>query len=76
MKKTAAWLRHNDLDEVAALFREHEIDGEALLSLTHADLIILGINTIGLRSKLLRLITAVKRKLWSAPAMREKTAGP
>ena len=58
------WLRKQRLAGIAAKFQQNGIDGEALLTLEHADLLEVGITTIGQRAALLRIIGMVKKRTY------------
>ncbi|MCB8822829.1 adenylate/guanylate cyclase domain-containing protein [Microvirga rosea] len=54
-----AWLQNLGLDRYIQIFRSHDIDADALLDLTEADLAELGVS-LGHRKRLLRAIAAFK----------------
>eukprot|EP01083_Nonionella_stella_P249802 863378_1 len=64
--EVAEWLldRHfkGKFDEYACIFREHEIDGEALLALTDSKLQEMGITIVGRRTKLYNAIKKLKKE--------------
>lgn len=62
--RVAMWLRKQQLAGVAAKFQQNEIDGEALMTLEHADLLEVGITTIVQRAALLRIIGMVKKQTY------------
>ena len=55
----AAWLHRLGLERYAQAFRDHEVDGEVLASLTAEDLKELGVAAVGHRRKLLDAIAAL-----------------
>src|SRR6266478_1399286 len=57
----AGWLRRLGLEQYEPAFRENDIDGDVLLSLTAADLRDLGIASVGHRRRLLDAIKALPR---------------
>jgi hypothetical protein len=56
----AAWLRGLGLEQYAPAFRDNDIDGTVLPSLTAEDLKDLGISSIGHRRRLLEAISAIR----------------
>jgi SAM domain (Sterile alpha motif) len=73
----AAWLHGLGLEQYEPVFRENDIDGDVLPSLTAEDLQDLGINSVGHRRRLLEAIAGLKESgtqtaiipVDSAPAM-------
>src|SRR5690348_9066991 len=55
----AAWLRGLGLERYAPAFRDNDVDGEVLPSLTADDLISIGVTSVGHRRKLLDAIAAL-----------------
>ena len=55
------WLKGIGLDKYDDLFREHDIDGEVLLTLTADDLKEIGVATVGHRRKLLNAIAGLAK---------------
>lgn len=68
MNGTAQWLEGLGLGRYAALFAQNAIDEEVLPTLTAADLVDLGIASVGHRRKLLNAIAALRA---GGPAWRE-----
>jgi SAM domain (Sterile alpha motif) len=56
----ADWLRELELQEYEPTFRQNDIDGDLLPSLTSDDLKDLGIKSVGHRRRLLDAITALR----------------
>ena len=54
-----AWLRWLGLEQYAPAFRDNDVDGEVLPSLTADDLISIGVTSVGHRRKLLAAIAAL-----------------
>src|SRR5438309_1930751 len=54
-----AWLRGLGLERYAPAFRDNDVDGEVLPSLTADDLISIGVTSVGHRRKLLDAIAAL-----------------
>jgi hypothetical protein len=63
-----AWLRSLGLERYEAAFRENEIDGTVLPSLTADDLKDLGAGIVGQRRKLLDAIAALRADVSAKPA--------
>ena len=61
------WLRSLGLGRYEAAFRENEIDGAVLSSLTAEDLKDLGVSTVGHRRKLLDAIAGLRASGSPAP---------
>src|SRR5262249_12457542 len=55
----AAWLRRLGLEQYVPAFRDNDVDGEVLPELTAADLISIGVTSVGHRRKLLAAIAAL-----------------
>jgi hypothetical protein len=66
----AAWLRGLGLDQYEPIFRDNDIDGDVLPSVTTQDLKDLGINSVGHRRRLLEAMNL----LWHDGEMRELPA--
>jgi class 3 adenylate cyclase len=71
------WLRSLGLGKYEAAFRENEIDGTVLPSLTHENLKELGVTSFGHRVKLLDAIAALRPSASAkAPTLAEELGGP
>ena len=68
----AAWLRGLGLQQYEPIFRDNDIDGAVLPSLTAEDLTGLGIASVGHRRRLLAAIASLNER-WQAASDR---AGP
>ncbi|WP_024514375.1 adenylate/guanylate cyclase domain-containing protein [Bradyrhizobium sp. Tv2a-2] len=66
-----SWLRRLGLEQYEAAFRENEIDGEVLPSLTAEDLKELGVASVGHRRKLLDAIAALRAGVSAPPPLSE-----
>lgn len=65
VEEVANWISDLGLNEYDATFREHEIDGQELLHLTHDTLLTsLKIAPLGHRNKILRSVQALRNPLW------------
>ncbi|ORX92471.1 Pkinase-domain-containing protein [Basidiobolus meristosporus CBS 931.73] len=62
--QVAEWLHDNNLGQYKQIFSENDINGEALLDLSHETLKELHINTVGERVRILTAIRGLK-KLWT-----------
>ena len=56
----AAWLRELGLESYAQAFAEHDVDAQTLLQLTDADLVEIGVKSVGHRRRLIDAIGALK----------------
>src|SRR5271168_19159 len=64
----AAWLRGLGLEQYAPGFHDNDVDGEVLSELTAADLVSIGVTSVGHRRKLLAAIAALKSETASTLA--------
>ena len=66
----AAWLRGLGLERYEAAFRDNDVDGDVLASLTAEDLRDIGVASVGHRRKLIDAIAALRRVRCGRPSCR------